>query len=52
MKKKEYVAPEMEVMDLKHQAPLLSGSGEEVCEDGDYCDELGLDIKGSVQPRA
>ena len=45
MKKKEYVAPEMEVMDLKHQAPLLSGSGEEEC-DADYCDELGLNIQG------
>ena len=49
MNKKEYKAPEMEVLDLKHQAPLLNGSD---CTDGDYCDELGLDIKGTVQPRA
>lgn len=41
----------MEVMDLKHQAPLLSGSDVEEC-DGEYCDELGLDVKGFVQPRA
>ena len=36
----------MELIDLKHQACLLSGSGEEVCEDGDYCDELGFNIQG------
>ncbi|WP_295858433.1 hypothetical protein [uncultured Fibrobacter sp.] len=46
MKKKEYFAPKMGLIDLKHQACLLSGSGEEVCEDGDYCDELGLNIQG------
>ena len=52
MKKKEYVAPEMEVMDLKHQAPLLSGSGEETCDDGDYCDELGFDVRSTDHPKA
>jgi len=48
--KKEYKAPEMEVLDLKHQAPLLSGSNE--CTDGDYCDELGFDIRSTDHPKA
>lgn len=49
MNKKEYKAPEMEVLDLKHQAPLLSGSNE--CTDGDYCDELGFDIRSTDHPK-
>ena len=40
MMKKEYQAPKMEIVDLKHQACLLSASD---CDDGDYCDELGFD---------
>lgn len=46
MKKKEYLAPKMELIYLKHQACLLSGSGEEECDGGDYCDELGFNIQG------
>lgn len=37
----------MEIIDYKLQAYLLSGSGEEECEDGDYCDELGFNFHGS-----
>lgn len=48
--KKEYKAPEMEVLDLKHQAPLLSGSSE--CTDGDYCDELGYAPGVEVDPKS
>ena len=40
MEKKEYKAPEMEIVDFEAQACLLAGSGEE-CQDGEYCDELG-----------
>lgn len=39
MEKKEYKAPEMEIVDFEAQACLLAGSGE--CQDGEYCDELG-----------
>jgi hypothetical protein len=45
MMKKEYQAPKMEIVDYKLQACLLSGSGEETCDDGDYCDELGFDFR-------
>lgn len=43
MEKKEYIAPEMEIVDFEAQACLLAGSGEEPesCDGGDYCDELG-----------
>ena len=41
MEKKEYTAPKMEIVDFEYQTILLDASGEEVCEDGDYCDELG-----------
>lgn len=43
MEKKEYKAPEMEIVDFDYQTTLLSGSGEEPenCDGGDYCDELG-----------
>lgn len=47
--KKEYKAPEMEVLDLKHQAPLLNGSD---CTDGDYCDELGYAPGVEVDPKS
>jgi hypothetical protein len=40
MEKKEYKAPEMEIVDFEAQASLLSGSSEEPC-DAEYCDELG-----------
>ncbi len=40
MEKKEYKAPEMEIVDFEAQACLLAGSSEE-CQDGEYCDELG-----------
>ncbi len=40
MEKKEYKAPEMEIVDFEAQACLLSGSGDD-CEDNAYCDELG-----------
>lgn len=46
MEKKKYLAPKMELIYLKHQACLLSGSGEEEC-DAEYCDELGLNIQGA-----
>ena len=49
MNKKEYKAPEMEVLDLKHQAPLLNGSD---CTDGDYCEELGFDVRSTDHPKA
>ena len=48
--KKEYIAPEMEVLDLKHQASLLSGSNE--CTDGDYCDELGYGPGAAADPKS
>ena len=40
MEKKEYKAPEMEIVEFEAQACLLSGSSEEPC-DAEYCDELG-----------
>lgn len=48
--KKEYQAPKMEIVDLKHQACLLSGSDEEC--DGEYCDELGFNVDKSMNPKA
>jgi hypothetical protein len=39
MEKKEYKAPEMEIVDFEAQASLLSGSSEDC--DAEYCDELG-----------
>jgi hypothetical protein len=47
--KKEYKTPEMEVLDLKHQASLLSGSD---CTDGDYCDELGYSPSAEVDSKS
>ena len=35
MKKIEYMAPEMEVVELKSQVALLAGSGEETPGSGD-----------------
>ncbi len=40
MEKKEYKAPEMEIVDFEAQACLLAGSGEEQTN-YDYDDELG-----------
>ena len=31
----------MEIVDFDHQVALLSGSSDETCDEGDYCDELG-----------
>jgi hypothetical protein len=39
LEKKEYKAPEMEIVDFDYQTTLLSGSDQ--CDDSDYCDELG-----------
>lgn len=39
MEKKEYKAPEMEIVDFEAKACLLAGSGEDC--DAEYCDELG-----------
>ena len=50
MMKKEYQAPKMEIVDLKHQACLLSASDEEEC-DGDYCDELGFDASKAANSK-
>ncbi|WP_173555210.1 hypothetical protein [uncultured Fibrobacter sp.] len=52
MMKKEYQAPKMEIVDYKLQACLLSGSGEETCDDGDYCDELGFNAGGVTNHKA
>ena len=43
MEKKEYKAPEMEIVDFDYQTSLLCESCEEPvsCDGGDYCDELG-----------
>ena len=49
--KKEYQAPKMEIVDLKHQACLLSGSDEDTC-DAEYCDELGFNVDKSMNPKA
>ena len=50
MMKKEYQAPKMEIVDFKHQGCLLSGSGDEC--DAEYCDEIGFDIRGSIDHNA
>ena len=50
MNKKEYKAPEMEMVKLVHQVALLDGSNE--CTDGDYCDELGFDVRSTDHPKA
>lgn len=34
MKKNEYIVPEMEVLELKYNVSLLSGSGDEPVYDG------------------
>ena len=48
--KKEYIAPEMEMVKLVHQVALLDGSNE--CTDGDYCDELGYAPGAEVDPKS
>ena len=48
MMKKEYQAPKMEIVDLKHQACLLSASD---CDDGDYCDVLGFDASKAANSK-
>lgn len=49
MMKKEYQAPKMKVVELKHQASLLDAS--DAC-DAEYCDELGFNIDKSVNTKA
>ncbi len=51
MMKKEYQAPKMEIVELKHQASLLNASDAETCDDGDYCDELGFDAGRATNPK-
>lgn len=50
MMKKEYQAPKMKVVELKHQASLLDAS-DAPC-DAEYCDELGFNIDKSVNTKA
>ena len=40
MEKKEYSAPELTVVEMEHQAPLLDGS----CKDYGDCDDAGLGL--------
>ncbi len=48
MMKKEYKAPKMEIVELKHQASLLDAS--DAC-DAEYCDELGFDAGRATNPK-
>ena len=48
MMKKEYQAPKMEIVELKHQASLLDAS--DAC-DAEYCDELGFDAGRATNPK-
>lgn len=50
MMKKEYKAPKMEIVNLKHQSCLLNASDEEAC-DAEYCDELGFDAGRATNPK-
>lgn len=48
--KKEYIAPEMEMVKLVHQVALLNGS-DEPC-DAEYCDELGYGPGAAADPKS
>ena len=52
MMKKEYQAPKMEIVDFNLQNTILCGSGEEESCDAEYCDEIGFDIRGSIDHKA
>ena len=47
MELKEYMAPEMEVVELKYQPALLAGSG----EDEGFIEPLGRRATSALRPR-
>ena len=48
--KKQYIAPEMEMVKMVHQVALLNGSGEPC--DAEYCDELSYGPVAEVDPKS